>query len=68
MSQVWRATEGDGMTYKIVRFYSPDRVRRTGVSKRTIETGLTLEEAQAHCQREDTRGHDWFDGYTRDDR
>jgi hypothetical protein len=28
-----------------------------------IETGLTLEEAQAHCQREDTHGDGWFDGY-----
>lgn len=54
------------MAYKIVRFYSPDRVQRTGVSKRTIETGLTLEQAQEHCQREDTHGPDWFDGYTKE--
>lgn len=30
----------------------------------TIATGLTLEEAQEHCQRDDTRGDGWFDGYT----
>lgn len=57
--------------YKIVRMFF-----RGG--KRTIKTGLTLEQAQAHCQRPDTssstatsaklrryteaRGA-WFDGY-----
>lgn len=44
-------------TYSIVRF-------REGSSRRTIDTGLTLDEAQAHCQREDTHGDGWFDGYT----
>jgi hypothetical protein len=45
-------------SYKIVRFY------RDSKSRETIEEGLTLEEAQAHCQREDTHGDGWFDGYT----
>lgn len=44
-------------TYKIIRF------RQDGDNE-TRETGLTLEEAQAHCQREDTHGEGWFDGYT----
>jgi hypothetical protein len=46
-------------TYKIVRYkqHEPNEVLRTGV---------TLEEAQAHCQRADTRGDGWFDGYTVD--
>lgn len=49
-------------TYKILRF-RPDCVK-------VIRRGLTLEEAQAHCSREDTHkttknGHVlWFDGYT----
>ena len=48
-------------TYKIVRMYRddehPDHLR-------VIETGLTLEEAQEHCRREDTREEGvWFDGY-----
>lgn len=43
-------------TYKIIRF-------RFKGSNKTIKTGLTLEEAQAHCQREDTHGEGWFDGY-----
>ena len=44
--------------YKIIRFYQDDR------PSRTIQTGLTLEEAQAHCTREDTHGDGWFDGYS----
>lgn len=52
-------------TYQIVRFCfdtSSDDHRRV------IASGLTLDEAQAHCQRDDTRGTDangspWFDGY-----
>lgn len=43
-------------TYKIIRF------RFNGNSK-VIKRGLTLEQAQAHCQREDTHGEGWFDGY-----
>ena len=57
--------------YKIVRHYFKG-------GKRTIETGLTLEQAQAHCQDPETssstctksypksitRKHGkWFDGY-----
>jgi hypothetical protein len=47
-------------TYKIVRFFM-DGGRIDGVEGLV---GLTLEEAQEHCQREDTCGLDWFDGYT----
>ena len=43
--------------YQVVRFYQDDRPRRV------IKRGLTLEEAQAHCRREDTHGDGWFDGY-----
>ena len=50
--------------YKIVRMYADGR------HARTIKTGLTLEQAQEHCSREDTHAKDkfgnviWFDGYT----
>lgn len=48
------------MTYKIIRFTfdenDPD-------NKRVIDSGLTLEQAQAHCRRDDTHGDGWFDGY-----
>ena len=59
--------------YKIIRFYQ-DRY-----GSRTIETGLTLQEAQAHCSDPETssstcttpaakrttrRNGEWFDGYT----
>jgi hypothetical protein len=47
----------DDETYSIVRFHfqGDDEI---------IDTGLTLDEAQAHCRREDTHGDGWFDGYT----
>ena len=54
--------DGDSMTYKIVRFY------RDGRNRRTIKKGLSLEQAQAHCEREDTAGEGWFDGYTEDNK
>jgi hypothetical protein len=44
------------MTYKIIRF-------RFNGRPRVIKRGLTLEEAKAHCRREDTHGEGWFDGY-----
>jgi len=43
-------------TYKIIRF-------RFNGRPRTIKRGLTLEQAQAHCRRDDTRGPGWFDGF-----
>ena len=48
--------------YKIVRFTidkdHPD-------NHKVIKQGLTLEEAQAHCQKDDTSEKGvWFDGYT----
>lgn len=48
-----------GKTYKIVRFYKDHN------DQEIIQTGLTLEEAQAHCTRDDTHEKGvWFDGYT----
>ena len=55
-------------TYKIVRFKYPN------ISKpvRIIRTGLTLEQAQEHCSRPDTRGGEgetaWFDGYEKEEK
>ena len=61
------------MSYKIIRFFYED-----DVPNRTIETGLTLDEAQEHCQDEETSASTctervglkrteqfgkWFDGY-----
>ncbi|MDD5015579.1 MAG: hypothetical protein PHW73_10900 [Atribacterota bacterium] len=51
------------MSYKIVRFYAPYKNK----SSRVIKTGLTLEEAQEHCNRKDTqKPGEWFDGYTKE--
>lgn len=44
------------MSYEIVRF-------RFQQPSEVIDVVDTLEEAQEHCQREDTHGDDWFDGY-----
>lgn len=61
-------------TYKIVRCY-----RNAGIRSRTMRTGLTLEQAQAHCSDPETssktatsknamattrRVGAWFDSYT----
>jgi hypothetical protein len=43
-------------TFKIVRF-------RFQGDNEVIETGLTLEEAQSHCEDPETSGDGWFDGY-----
>ena len=45
-------------TYKIIRMY-----RDENRNSRVVKRGLTLEEAQEHCGREDTHGDGWFDGY-----
>jgi len=47
----------DSKTYKIVRFFQDDRPTEV------ITRGQTLEQAQEHCQRADTHGDGWFDGY-----
>lgn len=51
---------GDKRTYRVVRMYldetHPDHLK-------VIAINLSLEEAQAHCQRDDTHGEGWFDGY-----
>lgn len=46
-------------TYTIYRFYI-DR------SRELIAIGLTHEEAVTHCQRDDTSGEGWFDGFEKE--
>ena len=49
--------------YMIVRFFSKE-----GKASKIIQKGLSLEEAQEHCKREDThKAGIWFDGYTEQD-
>lgn len=48
-------------TYKIVRVHQD-----LNVPNETIEEGLTLEEAQAHCNDPATSGEGWFDAYYRE--
>ena len=46
-------------TYKIVRFYADSLKNR-----QVIRSGLTLEQAQEHCNDPSTREEGvWFDGY-----
>lgn len=50
----------DSRCFRLVRFYHPGLNRRP----RTLKLRLTEAEAQAHCQRADTRREGaWFDGY-----
>jgi len=44
--------------YKIIKF------RKSGTRK-TIEKNLSLEEAKRYCSRSDTRGENWFCGFTK---
>lgn len=50
----------DELTYSIVRFHF------SGESE-VLDTGQTLAEAQEHCNREDSHGEGWFDGYRAED-
>ena len=43
-------------TYQIIRF-------RFNGNNKVLKTGLTLEQAQAHCENPETSGNGWFDGY-----
>lgn len=61
----WNIAKDDGKRYRIVRNYFSDNRR-----PRTIKSGLSLEEAQAHCRDPATSNADaenpedrWFDGY-----
>ena len=47
------------MTYKIIRF-------RFKGDSRVLATGLTLEQAQSHCNDPKTSGEGWFDGYEKE--
>ena len=50
-------------TYTIQRYYAPHRSEET----ETIDIGLTLEEAQDHCNDEDSHEKgEWFDGYVKE--
>lgn len=59
----------DEQTYKIRRFHQNDRHPDHHM---VVKTGLTLEEAQAHCNDPSTSGRDesgnvvWFDGYDKE--
>ena len=51
------------MTYSIIRIYHPDLNK----ASRIIKKGLSLEEAQAHCEDPRTSTDEWFDGYQREE-
>lgn len=48
----------DEETYMIKRFYQLE-----SQPTEVIKTGLTLEEAQEHCQNDSSSGDGWFDGF-----
>jgi hypothetical protein len=51
------------MTYKIIRIYAPHLNKKNKV----IGKGLSLQEAQDHCNSEHTRKEGvYFDGYVRE--
>ena len=46
-------------TYKVIKF------RKSG-NHSTLLKGLSIDEAKRYCQREDTRGPNWFCGFTQE--
>jgi hypothetical protein len=53
----------DEQTYEITRFYAPHRTE----ANKTIKSGLTLAEAQEHCEQDDTKEEgEWFEGYQKE--
>lgn len=53
--------ENENQRYKIVRYY-----RKEGQKPRVQRSGLTLKQAQTHCDDPKTRKEGvWFDGYTK---
>jgi hypothetical protein len=57
--------EDDEQTYSIIRYYADDSHPD---HHKVIDSGLTLDEAQNHCQSLATSESGvWFDGYTRED-
>jgi hypothetical protein len=53
--------------YKIIKIYYPIRGYAPPTTNVRGKRGLTLEEAQAHCGREDThKKGEWFHGFTED--
>jgi len=60
-----REPETPFIRYKIVRFWHPAVPRKS--HSKIMQTGLTLEEAQKHCNDPRTREEGvWFDGYTQE--
>lgn len=51
---MWMACD---MTYNIYRYYFDGRTPELKVR------GLSIEEAQEWCTRDDTHSDDWFDGF-----
>jgi hypothetical protein len=58
--------------YEIVRLYNPVYGKQAGRRAKVIKRGVTLEEAQEHCNRPDTHKYiqingdrhvEWFDGW-----
>ncbi len=50
------------MKYNIIRFYRPDLNK----DNKIVRTGLTLKQAQKHCNDPNTATAEYFDGYSRE--
>ena len=54
------AKENKVKTYKIIRF-------RKDLEPKVLKRGVTLAEAQKHCNDPATEGKTWFDGYSKEE-
>lgn len=48
-------------TYKVIKFF------KNG-NQKVVQRGLTLDEAKAVCSNPDTKGKNWFCGFTKEEK
>ena len=56
------ADKQDDQTYCIIRFYAP----HIDKPNKTVQTGLTRQEAKDHCSLDSSSCSEWFEGFEKE--